>query len=98
MSTSINQKIVKDNLSKWDELSPLKEQQIKSILILSQLNQFHLDESDPSDSFDSQSAINSNQTSKDKSKQINSLHQVSSVTAFPHHNIMLSLDYQNYRT
>ena len=38
--SSLN-KIVKENLSKWDELTPLRESQVKSIILLSQsLNQF----------------------------------------------------------
>jgi hypothetical protein len=38
--SSLN-RIVKENLSKWDELAPLKESQVKSILLLSQsANQF----------------------------------------------------------
>ena len=37
---------IKENLSRWDELSPLKESQTKSIILLSQLNQFQLYDSD----------------------------------------------------
>jgi hypothetical protein len=36
---SIN-KAVKESLNKWDDLSPLKEHQIKSIQLLNQFNQF----------------------------------------------------------
>lgn len=32
-------RLVKDNLNKWDELSPLKDEQIESILLLSQSSQ-----------------------------------------------------------
>jgi hypothetical protein len=42
---SIN-KTIKENLNKWDELTPLKEQQIKSVLFLNQLNQFQSNEND----------------------------------------------------
>jgi len=39
--SSLN-KIVKENLSKWDELTPLKESQVKSIILLTQcVNQFN---------------------------------------------------------
>lgn len=48
---SIN-KTIKENLNKWDELTPLKEQQIKSILLLNQLNQFQLNENDLASSND----------------------------------------------
>ena len=42
---SVN-KTLKTNLTNWEENSPLKEQQIKSILLLNQFNQFELDETD----------------------------------------------------
>lgn len=79
MTTSIinnsNQKIINQNLSKWDELTPLKETQIKSILLLSELNQFQLDEFD-SLNFDS-SLANSNENDQAiKEKSVNDLHQV----------------------
>ena len=32
-------KVVRDNINKWDDLSPLNEQQVKSILLLSEFNQ-----------------------------------------------------------
>ena len=44
-NSSLNNQI-KENLNKWDELSPLKDAQVKSILVLSQLNQFQLNEND----------------------------------------------------
>jgi hypothetical protein len=42
---SVN-KILKTNLTNWDELSPLKETQTKSIILLNQFNQFEIDETD----------------------------------------------------
>lgn len=44
-NSSLNNQI-KENLNKWDELSPLRNAQVKSILVLSQLNQFQLNEND----------------------------------------------------
>lgn len=44
--------IIKENLSKWDELCPLNEEQLKSIILLSQLNQFQLDMDKMADDFD----------------------------------------------
>lgn len=45
MTSSISQ-TVKENLNKWEDLSPLNEEQVKSILLLSQLNQFQANEFD----------------------------------------------------
>ena len=44
MSSSTSSDKVKENLSKWEELSPLSEQQLKSVLLLAQVN--HLDDDD----------------------------------------------------
>lgn len=44
--------IIKENLSKWDELCPLNEEQLTSIILLSQLNQFQLDIDQITDEFD----------------------------------------------
>jgi hypothetical protein len=72
-----NSSRIKENLSRWDELSPLREQQIKSILLLSQLNQFQLQEADSSDltadvKFDSEF----DQMSSSRSQQKNALQNV----------------------
>lgn len=45
MSQIIVSKLVKENLNKWDELSPLKDDQVKSILMLNQSNQLKHTES-----------------------------------------------------
>lgn len=45
LNLSVN-KILKTNLTNWDELSPLKETQIKSVILLNQFNQFEIDETD----------------------------------------------------
>ena len=45
LGVSIN-KSVKESLSKWDQLTPLSDLQIKSILSLSQLNQFQINENE----------------------------------------------------
>jgi len=69
---SIN-KTVKDSLSKWDQLTPLSDLQIKSILSLSQLNQFQINESDEVN----QIIESSSSTSRvDPSSQRNVMHKV----------------------
>jgi hypothetical protein len=45
LSTS---KLVKENLSKWDEQSPLTDDQIKSVMMLNHLNEFDFNEPDSS--------------------------------------------------
>lgn len=55
MSTTINlatRDQVKSNLSKWDDLSPLNEQQLKSILLLADLNQLQTASEESSSSLD----------------------------------------------
>ena len=66
-------KTVKDSLSKWDQLSPLSDLQIKSILSLSQLNQFQSSEND-SASQTSQSGLPISQI--DHSPHRNVMHKV----------------------
>jgi hypothetical protein len=39
-------KAIKENINKWDDLCVLKDEQIKSILMLSQFNQFEPNETD----------------------------------------------------
>ena len=69
---SIN-KTVKDSLNKWDQLTPLNDLQIKSILSLSQLNQFQINESDEIN----QVIESSSSTSQvDPSSQRNVMHKV----------------------
>jgi hypothetical protein len=46
LSTS---KLVKENLSKWDEQSPLTDDQIKSVIMLNHLNELDFNEPDSSD-------------------------------------------------
>ena len=70
-AVSIN-RLVKDNLNKWDQLTPLSELQIKSILSLSQLNQFQINETDSS----SQIAESSSNSQVGQSPQRNVLHKV----------------------
>jgi hypothetical protein len=70
-STLNNQ--IKENLNKWDELSPLKDAQVKSILLLSQLNQFQLNENDLSTS-SNQSDMETNPANQ--SPQRNVMHKV----------------------
>ncbi len=70
-STLNNQ--IKENLNKWDELSPLKDAQVKSILLLSQLNQFQLNENDLSTS-SNQSDMETNLANQ--SPQRNVMHKV----------------------
>lgn len=76
-SISIN-RLVKNSLNKWDELAPLKEQQVKSVLLLSQLNQFQLAyDSDFLSTVDSFSNDDKTQdSSSDDPSQINALHKV----------------------
>ena len=62
-------KIAKSNLNNWDDLSPLKEQQTKSIIQLSQVNQFEIDENE-FDSQPSQSNSDNNQNDSTHSKSI----------------------------
>lgn len=73
-SHSMN-KTVKTNLTNWDELSPLKEQQIKSIIQLSQFNQFDLDETETNAEETQSSSIimhdERDSTSKDLVSQVN---------------------------
>jgi len=69
---SIN-KTVKDSLNKWEQLTPLNDLQIKSILSLSQLNQFQINESDEIN----QVIESSSSTSQvDPSSQRNVMHKV----------------------
>jgi hypothetical protein len=69
---SIN-KTVKDSLNKWDQLTPLNDLQMKSILSLSQLNQFQINESDEIN----QVIESSSSTSQvDPSSQRNVMHKV----------------------
>ncbi len=66
---------IKENLSRWDELTPLKDQQVKSIILLSQLNQFQLyevDSTDPNVQFDSEI----DQMSSSRSQQKDALQNV----------------------
>ncbi|RNA36029.1 Conserved oligomeric Golgi complex subunit [Brachionus plicatilis] len=63
--------VLKVNLSKWDELCPLNEEQLKSIILLSQLNQFQLDIEQITDDFDSRA---NNLTDETKNSD-NSIHQ-----------------------
>jgi hypothetical protein len=69
---SIN-KSVKDSLSKWDHLTPLSDLQIKSILSLSQLNQFQINDGD-----EINPVIESNSSTShvDPSSQRNVMHKV----------------------
>ena len=69
---SIN-KSVKDSLSKWDHLTPLSDLQIKSILSLSQLNQFQINDGD-----EINQVIESNSSTihVDPSSQRNVMHKV----------------------
>ncbi|CAF0746344.1 unnamed protein product [Brachionus calyciflorus] len=62
--------LVKENISKWDELSCLSEEQVKSVLLLTQLNQFQLDDDQLLDDL----ASDSNE-GKEANKQPVSIHQ-----------------------
>ena len=72
-------KTVKSNLSNWEELSPLKEQQLKSIVLLSQVNQFEIDETD----FDAQHDQSSSQIYQNDISTTKNI--VSKVTRFKFH-------------
>ena len=63
-------KLVKENLSKWDEQSPLTDEQIKSVLILNQFNELDFNEPGSSDNATNLDKENNTQT-PDREKVLN---------------------------
>ena len=83
-SLAVN-KLVKENLSKWDDLAPLKEAQIKSINFLSQSNQYGFSEFehqlfDQSDSSLAKEKAKYEKIESSQAAQKSSLHKINEET------------------
>lgn len=81
MSSIIDrQKLIKENLSKWEDLSPLSEAQVKSILLLAQLNQFQLDVAEDDDGGDDLASTQNTETNLDQQQKSSDLAKKSTPT------------------